>query len=387
MDAVGLSDLDEITSPGSTTSSSTSPSLSLPLPLMLSIIAGGGTFIGGVFLLILIPTPPISQTFTKENSALFGRLQALSAGVMLILSINLLIESVPKTGYFDAVIWLIGGAVVMYLLEMLIPEDDLEGAIQHHLHGKEEDDEDLELHRSEEGSGRGVGERRGFLAGAANGSATSGPSLMQRIQTLMGMKQAQQGSSAALLARTGFVTYLGLALHNLPEGISVAVSTASSVKLGISLCVAIMLHNLLEGMVVALPLWYGTANRFKVLLLTLTNGMMEPLGVLIVYFSGGWYFIDVPGRVDRILCGVAGVMGFISLAELVPSAAFWMLRGRVVAGEDLDVDEVRGRGKWGLGNKWVTVRIVVWTVLGAVGGWIVLGVADWILTSFGIGEE
>ncbi|KAJ3408584.1 hypothetical protein HDV05_004936 [Chytridiales sp. JEL 0842] len=191
-----------------------------------------------------------------------------------------------------------------------------------------------------------------------------------------------QGAAAAILSRTSLVTFWGLAMHNLPEGISVAFTTASSLRLGVSLCVAIMLHNVLEGMVLALPLLTSTRSPSRVLFLTLINGFMEPLGVLIAYFLGAFSLVGDSsesghgGGVGGVLCAVAGVMGCIVFMELVPSAIGWVQKGMVGYG---------GTASSGTGGKWekpVLGRVVLWTLVGMVGGWCVLAASDAVLEAF-----
>ena len=181
---------------------------------------------------------------------------------------NLLLESAPEAGLRDTIVWFVVGMVIMYLIEQIIPED---GGCSNHVHQL------LKVSTS----GEDLDRSNNVNINISKQSAivpTGAFVAFHRFYSLFGGNSVNGGPMAAALARTGFVTYLGLALHNLPEGVSVAVSTTSSLRLGVSLCVAIMLHNVLEGMVVALPLWFGTRSRPKVLILTLINGMMEPLG-------------------------------------------------------------------------------------------------------------
>ncbi|KAI8611903.1 ZIP zinc transporter-domain-containing protein [Chytriomyces sp. MP71] len=181
------------------------------------------------------------------------------------------------------------------------------------------------------------------------------------------------------LVRSSFVTYMGLAIHNLPEGISVALTTASNLRLGVSLCLAILLHNVLEGMIVALPLWYTSRSRTRVLLLTLLNGLMEPLGVIIAWSLGGAEVIAKPGRINKMLCAVSGIMGAIAAGELLPSAVEWIEKGGVVVMGARD-----GVGKSSRGKGEVYVRVAAWTIVGVVGGWAVMASADMVLARFNL---
>ena len=144
-------------------------------------------------------------------------------------------------------------------------------------------------------------------------------------------------------------------------------------RLGTSLCVAILIHNVLEGFVVALPIWFATGSQNRVILLTLINGMMEPLGVLLSWVLGAWNIIQCPESVNRILCCVAGIMGAISFGELLPSSVEWLSKG-FNSPEGAQITR----------RKSIYIRVFLWTLLGIIGGFIVLAVSDWIVESFHI---
>jgi ZIP family zinc transporter len=87
---------------------------------------------------------------------------------------------------------------------------------------------------------------------------------------------------------------------------------------GISLAVAIALHNIPEGVAVALPVWHATGSRLKGLQTAVLSGLAEPLAVVLL----GLFF---PGQlnkhvVDAMLAGVGGIMAFLAFHELLPLA-------------------------------------------------------------------
>ena len=49
------------------------------------------------------------------------------------------------------------------------------------------------------------------------------------------------------ILKTGIIVSIGLALHNLPEGLAIGSSFEASIKLGYSLALAICLHDIPEG--------------------------------------------------------------------------------------------------------------------------------------------
>lgn len=53
-------------------------------------------------------------------------------------------------------------------------------------------------------------------------------------------------------------------------------------KVGASLALAIALHNIPEGVAVALPIFFATGNKKKALLYATLSGFAEPLGVIAV---------------------------------------------------------------------------------------------------------
>jgi hypothetical protein len=136
--------------------------------------------------------------------------------------------------------------------------------------------------------------------------------------------------------------------------------------------------------VVALPLWFATGSRTRVLVLTLLNGFMEPIGVIFAYFCGGFILIKGPDRIQRMLCGVAGVMSAIAFGELLPNSVSWMKKGSQNGGDIDDFQESDDSGVSGgkrLNMRWIYVRVGIWCVFGIIFGWIVLTISDMVLNS------
>lgn len=131
------------------------------------------------------------------------------------------------------------------------------------------------------------------------------------------------GSRNGPLMRMGLFTALAIGIHNFPEGLATFLSALQEPGLGLVIAAAIALHNIPEGISVAVPIYYATGDRKKAFLCSLTSGLAEPVGAVAAYlgillFSGG---TAVPAHFMGILFGgVAGIMVYISLDELLPTS-------------------------------------------------------------------
>lgn len=127
---------------------------------------------------------------------------------------------------------------------------------------------------------------------------------------------AAQGSHK--LMRTGLFTALAIGVHNFPEGLATFAAALSDVKLGAFIAMAIAIHNIPEGIAVSVPIFYATQNKNKAFLYSFLSGVSEPVGALI------GYLLLMPFLTPLVLAGtlafVAGVMIYISLDELLPTA-------------------------------------------------------------------
>lgn len=120
------------------------------------------------------------------------------------------------------------------------------------------------------------------------------------------------------LHRMGTFTALAIAIHNFPEGLATFMATLSDPTLGIPIAAAVAIHNIPEGIAVAVPIFYATGSRKKAFRLSFLSGLTEPIGALVGYFLLRSFISDAVMGV--VFAGVAGIMVFISLDELLPSA-------------------------------------------------------------------
>jgi ZIP family zinc transporter len=120
------------------------------------------------------------------------------------------------------------------------------------------------------------------------------------------------------LHRTGLVVALSIAIHNFPEGIATFTSALTSLDIAIPITVAIAIHNIPEGIAVAVPIYHSTGSKKKAFWFSFLSGLAEPLGALIafLFLMNFW----TPAINGFVLAAVSGIMVFISLDELLPSA-------------------------------------------------------------------
>jgi ZIP family zinc transporter len=120
------------------------------------------------------------------------------------------------------------------------------------------------------------------------------------------------------LHRMGMFSALAIAIHNFPEGLATFVGGLQDPALGISIAVAIAIHNIPEGIAVSVPLYFATGSRKKAFFYSFLSGLSEPVGAMIGYFLLLPYFNDF--IFGLLFAVVAGIMVFISLDELLPTA-------------------------------------------------------------------
>lgn len=126
------------------------------------------------------------------------------------------------------------------------------------------------------------------------------------------------GERAARLRSAGLLIGLGIALHNLPEGLAIGAAYAHQQSLGLGVALIIALHNIPEGMAMAVPLRAGGMGRGSVVLSTMLAGL--PLGV--GAFLGAWVGQVSPTVLSVCLGFAAGAMMYVVSDELIPEAHF-----------------------------------------------------------------
>ncbi len=142
------------------------------------------------------------------------------------------------------------------------------------------------------------------------------------IRGLEDMNNKQEAYKFNRLYRMGLMTALAVGIHNFPEGIATFMSAIQDPGLGIAIAVAIAIHNIPEGIAISVPIYYATGNRKKAFFYSFLSGLSEPVGALIAYFALVPFMNSGNSEVffGVIMAAVAGIMVFISLDELLPSA-------------------------------------------------------------------
>ena len=129
---------------------------------------------------------------------------------------------------------------------------------------------------------------------------------------------ADSSESDPNLLRMGLFTAMAIAIHNFPEGLATFTAALKEPALGVSIAVAIAIHNIPEGIAVSVPIYYATGDRKKAFWYSFMSGIAEPVGALIGFLLLLRFFNDI--LFGTLFAGVAGIMVFISLDELLPTA-------------------------------------------------------------------
>ncbi len=245
--------------------------------LALTLAAGGATGIGGALVL-----------FRKRISSNFlAAALGLSAGVMIFISLAELYPQAQDTiaatyggikGKGLVVLAFFFGMGLITLIDFLIPEYE-------------------------------------------NPHEASGLSLDSRNAATEMIAHSGAGSKA--LKKLGIMSALAIGIHNFPEGMATFIGALNDPQTGSGIAFAIAIHNIPEGIAVAIPIYFATHDKGKALLYATVSGLTEPLGAGICYAATAMIGISINdggAAFPLILSAVAGIMIYISLDELLPTA-------------------------------------------------------------------
>ena len=118
----------------------------------------------------------------------------------------------------------------------------------------------------------------------------------------------------------GIVMACAIALHNVPEGMTIgasyAVGDGTLGKAAVVLAVIIGLHNIPEGMAVSVPLISGGMAKWKAVLITAATGIPTILGALLGYLLG-----EIgPMGLTMSLGFASGAMLYVVFGEIIPQS-------------------------------------------------------------------
>lgn len=251
---------------------------------LVTLISGaGGTGLGGL----------IGALFKSESNRTISLLLAFAGGVMTaMVCFDLLAEAeeaasqVTEHGVLLVILAVALGVAVVYLLNHLIDRKTRK-EVSHTAdadHPETHDDIDELVHADH-----------------------------------LDMHKRHNDSRLSLFV-AGVVMACAIALHNIPEGMTIGASFAVSDNLmwgtGMIMAVLIGLHNIPEGMAVAVPLISGGTGRVKATLLTAACGLPTVLGAWLGFWLG-----DIgPLGLTMSLGFASGAMLYVVFGEIMPES-------------------------------------------------------------------
>jgi len=119
------------------------------------------------------------------------------------------------------------------------------------------------------------------------------------------------------IKRTAAMLVIGMAIHNLPEGLAVSGGFTVIPKLGFLVALSIALHDFPETIATVVPIFTATGKRLKSFLISSIVAGFEFIGFLAGYFI---FKAISPLALGIAIALTAGVMIYLSFEELFPAA-------------------------------------------------------------------
>ncbi len=258
------------------------------LLLKVTALAGiGGTGLGGV----------IGALFKRDSSKTASLLLSFAAGVMTaIVCFDLILSAIEtKTNIFIISLGIIAGVVIVYLLNLFI--DRITNPEILHIsknHPQTADDLDEIIHSNH-----------------------------------LSIHLMKNDPKISLLV-AGIIMACAIALHNIPEGMTIGASYANSQGLmqgsALVLSILIGLHNIPEGMAIAVPLINGGIKRRYATLITALSGAPTVIGGALGYWIGDLGALGLA----LSLSFASGAMLYVVFGEILPQSIL-MYRSKLPA--------------------------------------------------------
>ncbi len=123
-------------------------------------------------------------------------------------------------------------------------------------------------------------------------------------------------TSSDTLLGLGYLIMLGIAMHDLPEGMAIALGSELKARTGMIIALAIGIHNIPEGMAIAAPLLMGGLRKPHLFIQVLLLGLITPLGTIL-----GFVMMEaLPGILPWLMGFASGIMAYLVLSQLWPEA-------------------------------------------------------------------
>lgn len=141
-------------------------------------------------------------------------------------------------------------------------------------------------------------------------------SVMSIDLVLPHMHHASVDKTLSKLANTALIVGIGIAMHNIPEGLAVGAGLAAGTHIGVQVALMIFLHNVPEGVAVAAPLKAIGRGPLALILASSEAGAPTVVGGVIGTLIGG----VSPAVLAASMAFAAGAMLFITFDELIPDS-------------------------------------------------------------------
>lgn len=148
--------------------------------------------------------------------------------------------------------------------------------------------------------------------------------------SFLGLSEEVDTKSKKDLMRTGLFTAVAIAIHNFPEGLATFGTALVDPKLGVAIAIAIAIHNIPEGISVSIPIFYATNSKNKAFAYSFLSGLAEPFGAIVGYLILMPFLSSIV--LSYLLAFVAGIMVYISIDELLPTAHIYGQSHTVISG-------------------------------------------------------